>query len=162
MVTARRRRLSIRTPSTNIFRLNVLAPIIAMQAVIPLMRASGGGVIVNVNSGTSFMTIPGYSVYSASKRALIGITQTARVELVSGGIVVSEVYPTMTATDFGKNRLGAGGATIDYSAGDRPEKVAGLIVRAITEGRPVFRQRTPPQGGGREPGWVVRCEFGKR
>ena len=105
-----------------------------MQAVIPLMRASGGGVIVNVNSGTSFMTIPGYSVYSASKRALIGITQTARVELVSGGIVVSEVYPTMTATDFGKNRLGAGGATIDYSAGDRPEKVAGLIVRAVTEG----------------------------
>ena len=45
-----------------IFRLNVLAPIVAMQAVIPLMRAAGAGAIVNVNSGTAFMTIPGYSV----------------------------------------------------------------------------------------------------
>src|SRR5262249_2994781 len=41
-----------------IFHLNVLAPIIAMQAVIPFMRAQSGGSIVNVNSGTAFMTIP--------------------------------------------------------------------------------------------------------
>jgi NAD(P)-dependent dehydrogenase (short-subunit alcohol dehydrogenase family) len=34
-----------------IFHLNVLAPIVAMQAVIPLMRAQGGGSIVNINSG---------------------------------------------------------------------------------------------------------------
>jgi len=117
-----------------IFRLNVLAPIIAMQAVVPLMRAAGGGVIVNINSGTSFMTLPGYGVYSASKRALIGITQTARAELAGDGIVVSEVYPTLTATDFGKNRLGAGGDTVDYSAGDSPEKVAGIILTAIDDG----------------------------
>ena len=52
-----------------IFHLNVLGPIMAMQAVIPIMRAQGAGTIVNVNSGTAFMTIPQYSVYSASKRA---------------------------------------------------------------------------------------------
>ena len=56
-----------------IFHLNVLGPIVAMQAVIPLMRAQGGGSIVNINSGTAFMTIPQYSVYSASKRALAGV-----------------------------------------------------------------------------------------
>ncbi len=117
-----------------IFRLNVLAPIIAMQAVIPLMRTAGGGVIVNVNSGTSFMTLPAYGVYSASKRALIGITQTARAELAGDSIVVSEVYPTLTATNFGKNRLGDGADTVDYSAGDTPEKVAGFILAAIKEG----------------------------
>jgi len=117
-----------------IFRLNVLAPIIAMQAVIPLMRAAGGGAIVNVNSGTSFMTLPGYGVYSASKRALIGITQTARAELAGDSIVVSEVYPTLTATNFGKNRLGDGADTVDYSTGDTPEKVAGFILAAIEEG----------------------------
>jgi len=119
---------------TEIFTLNVLAPIVGMQAVIPIMRTAGAGVIVNINSGTSFMTIPDYSVYSASKRALLGITQTARAELAPDGIVVSEVYPGMTATDFGRNRLGSGGATTDYSAGDPPEKVAELIVAAIEGG----------------------------
>lgn len=122
------------TAFTEIFTLNVLAPIVAMQAVIPIMRAAGAGVIINVNSGTSFMTIPDYSVYSASKRALLGVTQTARGELAADGIVVSEVYPGMTATDFGKNRLGAGGATTDYSVGDPPELVADLIVAAIEGG----------------------------
>ena len=116
-----------------IFRLNTLAPIVAMQAVIPLMRQAGGGAIVNVNSGTAFMTIPGYSVYSASKRALLGFTQTARAELAADGIVVSEVYPTMTATNFGVNRIG-GGPDVDYSAGDPPEFVAGLIAQALGEG----------------------------
>ena len=57
-----------------IFHLNVLGPIVAMQAVIPLMRAQGGGSIVNINSGTAFMTVPQYSVYSASKRALLGFS----------------------------------------------------------------------------------------
>ena len=116
-----------------IFRLNTLAPIVAMQAVIPLMRAAGGGAIVNVNSGTAFMAIPGYSVYSASKRALLGFTQTARAELAADGIVVSEVYPTMTATNFGANRIGAG-PDVDYTAGDPPGFVAGLIAQAIEEG----------------------------
>ena len=80
------------------------------------------------------MALPGYGVYSASKRALIGITQTARAELAGDGIVVSEVYPTLTATNFGRNRLGGGAEEVDYSAGDTPEKVAGLILAAIDEG----------------------------
>ena len=116
----------------HIFRLNVLAPIVGMQAVIPLMRAAGGGSIVNVNSGTAFMTIPG-CVYSASKRALLGFTQTARAELAADSIVVSEVYPTLTATNFGANRIGTG-PDADYTLGDRPEFVAGLIAQAIEEG----------------------------
>lgn len=111
----------------------MLSPVIAMQTVIPTMRAAGGGSIVNVNSGTAFMTIPGYSVYSASKRALLGFTQTARVELAADGIVVSEVYPGITATNFGANRVG-GGPEADYSAGDPPELVARLVTRAIEEG----------------------------
>jgi len=119
-----------------IFRLNVLGPIVAMQAVIPGMRARGKGSIVNVNSGTAFMTIPGYSVYSASKRALLGFSMTARMELQKEGIVVSEVYPYITATSFGKNRMGKPGAgpASNYSDGDTPEFVAGLILKAIEGG----------------------------
>ncbi len=121
-----------------IFHLNVLGPIIAMQAVIPIMRAQGGGSIVNVNSGTAFMTIPQYSVYSASKRALLGFSLTARAELEKDQIVVSEVYPFITATNFGDTRMGnpaAGGPSANYAAGDKPEFVAGLILQAIEEGQ---------------------------
>jgi short-subunit dehydrogenase len=120
-----------------IFHLNVLGPIIAMQAVIPIFRRQGGGSIVNVNSGTAFMTIPQYSVYSSSKRALLGFSLTARAELAADGIVVSEVYPFITATNFGKNRMGnptGGGPSSNYGAGDTPEFVADIIVKAIEEG----------------------------
>jgi short-subunit dehydrogenase len=121
-----------------IFHLNVLGPIIAMQSVIPIMRAQGGGSIVSVNSGTAFMTVPQYSVYTASKRALLGFTQTARAELQKDHIIVSEVYPFITATNFGKTRMGnptGGGPTANYAAGDKPEFVAGLILQAIEEGQ---------------------------
>jgi len=121
-----------------IFHLNVLGPIVAMQAVIPRMRAQGRGSIVNINSGTAFMTIPQYSVYSSSKRALLGFSLTARAELEKDRIVVSEVYPFITATNFGKNRMGSpanGGPSAAYADGDKPEFVAGLVLQAIEEGQ---------------------------
>lgn len=121
-----------------IFHLNVLGPIVAMQAVIPGMRSQGGGSIVNINSGTAFMAIPEYSVYAASKRALLGFSLTARAELEKDRIVVSEIYPYITATNFGRNRMGhpaGGGPSADYAEGDRPEFVAGLVLQALEEGQ---------------------------
>ncbi len=121
-----------------IFHLNVLGPIVAMQAVIPLMRAQGGGSIVNINSGTAFMTLPQYSVYSSSKRALLGFSLTARAELEKDGIAVSEIYPFITATNFGKNRMGnpaGGGPRSNYAEGDKPEFVARFVLQAIEEGQ---------------------------
>ena len=119
-----------------IFHLNVLAPIIGMQAVIPYMRAQGGGCIVNINSGTTFMTIPGYSVYSSSKRALMGFSLTAREELAADGIIVSSVYPAVTATNFGVNRMGDSphAPKSDYSKGDSAAFVAEFVVKAVLEG----------------------------
>jgi NAD(P)-dependent dehydrogenase (short-subunit alcohol dehydrogenase family) len=120
-----------------IFHLNVLGPIVAMQSVIPILRRQGAGSIVNVNSGTAFMTIPQYSVYSSSKRALLGFSLTARAELTPDGIVVSEVYPFITATNFGRNRMGepaGGGPSSNYAEGDTPEFVAEIIVKAVEEG----------------------------
>jgi short-subunit dehydrogenase len=120
-----------------IFHLNVLGPIVAMQSVIPILRRQGGGSIVNINSGTAFMTIPQYGVYSSSKRALLGFSLTARAELAADSIVVSEVYPYITATNFGRNRIGnpaGGGPSADYGDGDTPEFVAEIVVKAIEEG----------------------------
>ncbi|HVH85771.1 MAG TPA: SDR family NAD(P)-dependent oxidoreductase [Terriglobales bacterium] len=84
------------------------------------------------------MTIPQYSVYSSSKRALLGFSLTARAELEKDGIVVSEIYPFITATNFGKNRMGnkaAAGPSANYAEGDTPEFVAGLVVQAVEEGQ---------------------------
>ena len=74
-----------------------------------------------------------YSVYSSSKRALLGFSLTARAELEKDWIIVSEIYPFITATNFGKNRMGnpaGGGPPANYASGDTPEFVAGLILQA--------------------------------
>jgi short-subunit dehydrogenase len=83
------------------------------------------------------MTVPQYSVYSASKRALLGFSLTARAELEKDHIVVSEIYPFITATNFGKNRMGnpSSGPASNYAEGDKPEFVANLVLQAIEEGQ---------------------------
>jgi len=92
----------------DLLELNVIGPIVAMQAAIPLMRAQGGGTIVNISSGTTLMYAPGLSGYSATKRALNGLTLTARNELAADKIVVSLVHPYVTKSDFYKNMVTAG------------------------------------------------------
>jgi NAD(P)-dependent dehydrogenase (short-subunit alcohol dehydrogenase family) len=129
-----------------IFRLNVLAPVIAIQQVVPALRRAGGGAIVNIGSGTAQMAIPGYSVYSSSKRALVGVSLTARAELASEKIAVSLVHPRLTATAFGENKvrtevengIPGGRMGADYSRGDSPEHVAAIIAQALTEGGPEY------------------------
>ena len=63
-----------------VMELNVYAPLLAMQAVVPLMRAQGGGAIVNVSSGTTRMVIPGLGPYSSTKSMLNQLSATARAE----------------------------------------------------------------------------------
>jgi len=91
-----------------IFELDVVGPLVAMQRVAPVMRRAGGGAIVNVSSGLALMAIPGTSPYSAAKRALVGLSLTAREEFRNDGIVVSVVYPYATLTDFEANTIKAG------------------------------------------------------
>lgn len=88
-----------------ILELDVVGPLIAMQAVIPMMRKQGGGMIVNVSSGTALMYLPNMGPYSSLKRALAAISLTAREELKNDNIVVSVFYPYMTLTAFEENTL---------------------------------------------------------
>jgi Short-chain dehydrogenases of various substrate specificities len=116
--------------------LNVYAPLLAMQAVIPPMRRQGGGAIVNVSSMTSRMVLPGVGGYSATKSALNMLSQVARRELAPDGIVVSIVYPSVTATEFHQS-LAAGGRVGGGSWTPKPhsaESVAEAILGAIQSG----------------------------
>jgi short-subunit dehydrogenase len=87
--------------------LNVYAPLRAMQLVIPIMRAAGGGMILNVSSMVSKNAYPFLGAYASTKYALNALTFTARAELAKDGIVVSAFHPRMTATRFGENAIGA-------------------------------------------------------
>jgi short-subunit dehydrogenase len=125
----------------DLLELNVIGPIVAMQAAIPVMRVQGGGTIVNISSGTALMYAPGLSGYSATKRALNGLTLTARNELAADRIALTVVYPYITKSDFYKNMVTAGPKpdnADDYAAGRAPadtsEHVAKLILEAIKTG----------------------------
>jgi short-subunit dehydrogenase len=88
-----------------IFDLDLIGPLIAMQLVIPIMRAQGEGAIVNVSSGTALMHLPNMAAYSSIKRALADISLTAREELKKDRITIGVVYPYMTQTDFEINTI---------------------------------------------------------
>ena len=133
-----------------ILELNVFGALVAMQAVVPVMRQGGGGLIINISSMVSRMHIPGLSAYAATKAALNMLSETARGELEGENIRVVSVYPRITATDFGKNSLGnremrqgqrAPGSSWNQSA-DTAEFVAEKILEAArTEPAEQFMER---------------------
>jgi 3-oxoacyl-[acyl-carrier protein] reductase len=69
-----------------------------MRAVAPLLRARGGGSIVNVTSINGLRGKFGQSNYAASKAGLIGLTKTAARELGAFGVRVNAVAPGMVRT----------------------------------------------------------------
>jgi short-subunit dehydrogenase len=123
-----------------VIELNVFGPIYALQASVPQMRAQGGGIIINVSSMVSKMSIPGLGGYASTKAALNMLSNTARGELAADNIRVITVYPRMTSTDFGRNSIGnrqmrqqqRGNARSDMVI-DTPEFVAQKILDAIQQ-----------------------------
>ena len=124
-----------------IIELNLFGPLYMIQAVVPKMKAQGGGVIVNISSNVSKMAIPGIGAYASTKYALNGLSLTARNELVDDNIRVVLFLPGQTATDFGKNALSENPGDGPRPSRDQPmpqpdsaEAVAQKILEAaITE-----------------------------
>jgi short-subunit dehydrogenase len=122
-----------------LFNLDVIGPLISMQAVIPYMQKQGGGSIINISSGTALMVLPGMAAYSSLKRALVGISLTAREEFKDDKISVGVVYPYIALTDFEKNTLKAKipEQEQDWSSDDpnfKPPDTAEYVAEKILEG----------------------------
>jgi short-subunit dehydrogenase len=117
---------------------NVYGALRTMRAVIPCMRARGGGVIVNVSAVIGKVSLPHLGGFCATKSALEALTGSLRVELEDEGIQVVLVCPGVTDTSFVANSLGSWRnvlrrpPTRAYS----PDTVADEIVRATEQGTP--------------------------
>jgi NAD(P)-dependent dehydrogenase (short-subunit alcohol dehydrogenase family) len=125
--------------------LNLYAPLLTMQAVIPHMRQQGGGMILNISAPLGQMPVlPSLGAYGASKAALTIMTLTARAELAAERIRVGLLYPGMMATQMNAHLLPASttrpvptawdaGGALPAGAPQReaPEVVARGVLEAI-------------------------------
>jgi NAD(P)-dependent dehydrogenase (short-subunit alcohol dehydrogenase family) len=83
----------------NLFAVNVFGVATCCQAVVPHMKANGGGRIVNIISGTPFKGIPFMLHYVASKGAVLGMTRSLAKELGPHNILVNGVAPGFTLSE---------------------------------------------------------------
>ncbi len=82
------------------FRTNVDGVFAVTRAVLPHMRQRASGVIINVASLTGLVAMPLYSLYAASKYAVVGFSESLSHELAQFGIRVKVFAPGAVATDF--------------------------------------------------------------
>ncbi len=78
---------------------NIKAPFLLTQAVVPQMIAAGGGVVVNMGSINGLIGMSVAALYGASKAGLHSLTKSFAAELAAKGIRVNTVAPGPTLTD---------------------------------------------------------------
>jgi len=117
----------------HVLEVNLVGPLVCIQAALPHMRH--GGRIINVSSVVGKRAIPKVSGYCATKSALNALSDALRVEVAGRGITVTSVYPGTTQTAFRENSR----RTKDEKRGWRPrgvvpEEVAAKIAAAAESG----------------------------
>jgi uncharacterized protein len=85
---------------------NVIGTLHAIQAVLPSMRKARSGSIVNIGSLAGRRGMPPLGGYSATKFALVGLTEALRVELFGSGIRVALVMPGVVDTPMARGDEG--------------------------------------------------------
>jgi NAD(P)-dependent dehydrogenase (short-subunit alcohol dehydrogenase family) len=91
----------------DVFDVNVKGLLFSLKHEITAMQAHGGGEIVNVSSIVGQVGMAGASVYTASKRAVNGLTRTAALETAKLGIRVNAVAPGAICTPMMERFTGA-------------------------------------------------------
>lgn len=142
----------------SLFDTNVLGVLRATQATLPHMREQGSGRIVNVSSVVGFLPAPFMSLYSASKHAVEGMSESLDHEVRKFGIRVTLVEPSFTRTNLDLNAPHAACMISTYEEerefalraiqknvqdAPKPDGVARTIVEAALDG---WRMRRTPAG----------------
>jgi NAD(P)-dependent dehydrogenase (short-subunit alcohol dehydrogenase family) len=83
-----------------IFEINVFATINVTKFALPYLRRQRSGHIINISSVAGFVGAPGWSVYSATKSAVIAFSEVLALDLQELGIKVTVVGPSGFRTGF--------------------------------------------------------------
>lgn len=115
------------------FELNVLGTVRVIQALLPALRASGNGLVVNMGSTAGRIAYEGGGGYVAAKHGTQVVTETLRLELVAEPVRFTEIAPGMVATEeFGLVRSGGDQAKRDATyAGVAEPLVAEDVAEAV-------------------------------
>lgn len=89
-----------------IYNVNVKAIYLAAVAAIPLMKAEGGGCIINTSSTAALRPRPGLTVYNSSKGAVNVMTKSMAVELAPDKIRVNAICPVIGETALMETFMG--------------------------------------------------------
>ncbi len=111
---------------------NLTAPFLLSQQVIPVMKEAGWGRIVNISSraGRSYVKVAG-AHYAATKAGIIGMSRTLAGEVAPDGITVNCVAPGRITTPLSEQQppevLAKLKAAIPVQRAGRPDEVASLV-----------------------------------
>lgn len=114
--------------------INILAPMHLTRELLPAMLAGGrAGRIVNIASAAGLVSNPRMSVYASSKWAMVGWSDSLRLELSGTPIAVTTVCPSYITTG-----MFAGAKGPRFTPLMAPEKVVAKVWRAMLRGRPIL------------------------
>jgi short-subunit dehydrogenase len=108
-----------------LFETNFFGTIACLQAVVPAMRRTGGGTIMNISSVAGHIPVPFMGIYSASKFAVNALGKAARMELKRDNVNVLTVCPGYVSTDFGTHVVS------DRWSSGRPQSVGGIAAERV-------------------------------
>ena len=128
-------------------------PFFLTQTLLPLLV--DGGRIINISSGLTRFSYPGYSAYAAMKGAIEVLTRYQAKELGARGIAVNTVAPGAIETDFGGGQVrdnkelnAAIASQTALGRVGRPDDIGGVIAMLLTpENGWINAQRIEASGG---------------
>jgi NAD(P)-dependent dehydrogenase (short-subunit alcohol dehydrogenase family) len=113
-------------------------PLHMMLETIPSMRRRGFGRIVNISSIGGRIAVPHLAPYSASKFALVGLSDAMRAELASSGIHVTTVSPGLMRTGSPRNAQIKGQYWKEYAWFALADSIPGLSTSAENAARHII------------------------
>ncbi len=114
-----------------ILRVNLRAPFVLSQLLLPSLRAAQG-IIVFINSTAGLGASAGVAAYGASKAALKAVADSIRDEFAAEDLRVVSIFPGRTDTPMGQEVFRLEGREPQPELLVQPEDVAAAVITAVT------------------------------